>query len=69
MRVIFDVSLEIRFFYTKILKMCIAIVPCGVFHKWKNPQFDFSSQNLSLECSFFKKDGKVLNQDMTPTFP
>ena len=26
---------------------------------WKNPQFNFSGQNLSLERNFFKWDGKV----------
>ena len=29
------------------------------FHEWKNPQFNFLSQNLSLERNFFKWDGKV----------
>ena len=35
----------------------------------KDPQFNFSCQNLSLERNFFKWDGKVSNQDKTPTFP
>ena len=26
--------------------------------EWKNPQFNFSSQNLSIERNFFKWDGK-----------
>ena len=29
------------------------------WNEWKNPQFNFSSQNLSLERNFFKWDGKV----------
>ena len=32
------------------------------FHKWnewKNPQFNFSSQDLSIERNYFKWDGKV----------
>ena len=29
------------------------------FHEWKNPQLNFSSQNLSIERNFFKWDGKV----------
>ena len=32
------------------------------FHKWnewKSPQFNFSCQDLSIECNFFKWDGKV----------
>ena len=28
------------------------------WNEWKNPQFNFSSQNLSKECNFFKWDGK-----------
>ena len=35
---------------------------CGNFHEWnegKNPQFNFSSENLSVQCNFFKWDGKV----------
>ena len=28
------------------------------WNKWKNPQFKFSSQNLSIELNFFKWDGK-----------
>ena len=28
------------------------------WNEWKNPQFNFSSQNLSIECNFFKWDGK-----------
>ena len=28
------------------------------FLDWKNPQFNFSSQNLSIERNFFKWDGK-----------
>ena len=30
------------------------------WNEWKNPQFNFSSQNLStIECNFFKWNGKV----------
>ena len=29
------------------------------WNEWKNPQFNFSSQNLSIERNFFKWDGKV----------
>ena len=29
------------------------------WNEWKNSQFNFSSQNLSIECNFFKWDGKV----------
>ena len=29
------------------------------WNEWKNPQFNFLSQNLSLERNFFKWDGKV----------
>ena len=29
------------------------------WNEWKNPQFNFSCQNLSLERNFFKWDGKV----------
>ena len=28
------------------------------WNEWKNPQFNFSSQNLSIERNFFKWDGK-----------
>ena len=28
------------------------------WNEWKNPQFNFSSQNLSIEPNFFKWDGK-----------
>ena len=28
------------------------------WNEWKNPQFNFSSQNLSIEHNFFKWDGK-----------
>ena len=34
----------------------------------KNPQFNFSSQNLSIECNFFQMRWKR-NQDIMPTFP
>ena len=29
------------------------------WNKWKNLLFNFSSQNISIECNFFKWDGKV----------
>ena len=29
------------------------------WNEWKNPQFNFSCQNLSIERNFFKWDGKV----------
>ena len=29
------------------------------WNEWKNPQFNFSSQYLSIERNFFKWDGKV----------
>ena len=29
------------------------------WNEWKNPQFNFSSQDLSIERNFFKWDGKV----------
>ena len=29
------------------------------FHEWKNLQFNFSCQDLSIECNFFKWHGKV----------
>ena len=29
------------------------------WNEWKNPQFNFSSQNLSIEHNFFKWDGKL----------
>ena len=29
-----------------------------LWNEWKNPQFNFSSQNLSIECNFSKWDGK-----------
>ena len=29
------------------------------WNEWKNPQFNFSSQDLSIEGNFFKWDGKV----------
>ena len=41
------------------------------FLEWnesKNPQFNFSSQNLSIERNFFQMRWKI-NQDITPTFP
>ena len=28
------------------------------WNEWKNPQFNFSSQNISIECNCFKWDGK-----------
>ena len=39
------------------------------WNEWKNPQFNFSSQNLSIECNFFRWGVKESNQDITPTFP
>ena len=36
--------------------------------KKKNSQFNFSSQNLSIECNFFQMRWKR-NQNITPTFP
>ena len=36
--------------------------------EWKNPQFNFSSQNLSIERNFFQMRWKR-NQEFTPTFP
>ena len=36
-------------------KSCVVVF----FHEWKNPQFNFSSQDLSIERNFFKWDGKV----------
>ena len=38
------------------------------WNEWKNPQFNFSSQNLSIERNFFQMRWKR-NQDITPTFP
>ena len=40
---------EIVIFYTEILTGKV----------WKNPQFNFSSQDLSIERNFFKWDGKI----------
>ena len=50
--------MEIVIFYTEILTEKVVFVLCGVFLEWKNPQFNFSSQNISIECKFFKWDGK-----------
>ena len=52
-------SLRIVIFYTEILTgkfvlWCFFLE----WNEWKNPQFNFSSQNLSIECNFFKWDGK-----------
>ena len=38
------------------------------WNEWKNPQFNFSSQNLSIEHNFFQMRCKS-KQYMTPTFP
>ena len=43
------------------LKFCLEKLFCGVFSRVKlvkKPQFNFSSQNLSIERNFFKWDGK-----------
>ena len=45
-------------FYVKLVEIAMR----KVFHEWnewKKPQFNFSSQNISLERNFFKWDGKV----------
>ena len=40
-------------------KSCFVIVVFFLeWNKWKNPQFNFSSQNLHIERNFFKWDGK-----------
>ena len=39
-------------------KSCF-VVFCHEWNEWKNPQFNFSSQNLSIERNFSKWDGKV----------
>ena len=51
-----NINFEIVIFY--IEKSCFVVF----FHEWnecKNPQLNFLSQNLSIECNFFKWDGKV----------
>ena len=60
---------KIVIFYTEIL-MRKDVLWCFFTSKMsgKNPQFNFSRQNLSLERNFFKWDGKV-TKIMTPTFP
>ena len=45
-----------------MLKFWLEKLFCGVFSRVKwvvNPQINFSRQNLSIECNFFKWDGKV----------
>ena len=57
------------FLYYCILTRKVALWAVALFYEWnewKNSQFNFSSQNLSLERNFFKWDGKVT---MTSTFP
>ena len=39
-------------------KSCV-VVFFHEWNEWKNPQFNFSSQDLSIERNFFKWDGKV----------
>ena len=46
-------------FYTEILTGKVVLWCFFLeWNKWKNPQFNFSSQNLSIERNFFKWDGK-----------
>ena len=47
---------EIVFFYTDILIGKVFL--WRFFLEWKNPQFNFSSQNLGIEHNFYKWDGK-----------
>ena len=58
-------------FYTEILTRKVVLWSFFTSEtKWKNPQFNFLSQNLSIERNFFKWDGKVTkNQDITSTLP
>ena len=64
-----------NFFSNECLGLCWYRPGCFVvfFHEWnewKYPQFNFSCQNLSIECNIFKWNGKVTKvQDITPTFP
>ena len=54
------IFVKIVIFYTEILTRKVDL--WYFFHKWnkwKNPQFKFSSQNLSAERKFFKWDGKI----------
>ena len=45
---------EIVIFYTEILTGKVVLWCFSQVKRVKNPQFNFSSQNLSLECNFFK---------------
>ena len=38
------------------------------WNKWKNPQFNFLSQNLSIECNFFKWEWKKHFKGFPPFF-
>ena len=45
-------------FYTEILTGKV-VLWCFFTSEWKNPQFNFSSQDISIERNVFKWDGKV----------
>ena len=38
------------------------------WNEWKNPQFNFLSQNLSIECNFFKWEWKKHFKGFPPFF-
>ena len=57
-------ELDLRYGISYILywnfdeKSCF-VVFVQEWNEWKNPHFNFSSQNLSIERNFFKWDGKI----------
>ena len=59
LKIILDDGLSHSYFYTEILSG-IVVLWCSFSSETseKNPQFNFSCQNLSLERNFFKWDGK-----------
>ena len=59
---------EIVIFYTEILTGKVVLWCFFSETNEKNPQFNFSSQDLSIERNFFQMRWKS-NQDITPTFP
>ena len=50
---------EVISFFTETLTIKICIAFFLNWNEWKNSQFNFSTQDLSIELNFFKWDGNV----------